>query len=76
MWIFWHRCSLCMKTFVRVGAVVGDLKLTVLVKETVPTFQIAFSVAFLITELTVVSEEKGEGFLDWFKFGQKWSKLV
>ena len=50
-----------MKTFVRVGAVVGDLKLTVLVKETVPTFQIAFSVAFLITELTVVSVEKRRG---------------
>ena len=52
-----------MKTFVRVGAVVGDLKLTVLVKETVPTFQIAFSVAFLITELTVVSGKRRG--LDW-----------
>ena len=60
-----------MKTFVRVGAVVGDLKLTVLVKETVPTFQIAFSVAFLITELTVVSGKRRglDWLIGWFEFG-------
>ena len=63
MWIFWHRCSFCMKTFVRIGAVVGDLKLTVLVKEAVPTFQVAFSVSFFITELPIVSG-KGEGLID------------
>ena len=47
-----------METFVRVGAVVGDLKLTVLVKEAVPTFQVAFAVSFLISELTIVSGKK------------------
>ena len=50
--------ALGVEALVGVGGVVDDLELAISVKESVPSLHVAFAVALLITELTVVAEKQ------------------
>ena len=50
--------ALGVEALVGVGGVVDDLELAISVEESVPSLHVAFAVALLITELTVVAEKE------------------
>lgn len=55
-----HVSTLGMEALVRIGGVVDNLELAVLVKEAVSALDVAVLVSFLVPELTVVTGERIE----------------